>query len=108
MDEMEYGDIIPAPMYCHVCGFYDCSCPTTVATRASDRQVGGSHYKDLAIQPNEYIYANGLNWFAGNIVKYATRAGRKDGREGMIKDLRKAIHYTELWLERIESEGEVE
>lgn len=92
---------------CPQCGQYDCKCFAETA-RASDRQVGGSHYKDLAIQPNEYIYANGLNWFAGNIVKYATRAGRKDGQEGMVKDLQKAIHYAELWLERIEAEGEVE
>ena len=93
---------------CPGCGFYECQCPPETNLRASERQVGGSHYKDLAIQPNEYIYANGLNWFAGNIVKYATRAGRKDGQEGMVKDLQKAIHYAELWLERIEAEGEVE
>ena len=92
--------------FCYGCGQAECQCP--VGPKASERQVGGSHYKDLAIQPNEYIYANGLNWFAGNIVKYATRAGRKDGQEGMVKDLQKAIHYAELWLERIEAEGEVE
>jgi hypothetical protein len=74
-------------------------------TSASQRQIGGSHYRDMAIQPNEYIYKNELNWFAGNIVKYVTRAGRKDGREGMIKDIEKAKHYAELWLERLATEG---
>jgi hypothetical protein len=27
---------------------------------ALDKQVGGSHYKDMAIQPIEYIHKNGL------------------------------------------------
>lgn len=71
--------------------------------KASERQVGGTHYKDLAIQPNEYIFANKLGWFAGNIVKYATRAGRKGGVPGTIQDIEKIQHYAELWLERINS-----
>lgn len=74
--------------------------------KASEIQIGGSHYQEMKIQPNAYIHANGLNWFAGNIVKYASRAGRKGGVEGMKVDIEKAKHYAELWLERI-NEGEV-
>jgi hypothetical protein len=66
--------------------------------KASDRQEGGAHYRELPIQPIEYIYRNGLNWCAGNIVKYATRAGRKDATE---QEIRKIIHYAELWLEML-------
>jgi hypothetical protein len=68
--------------------------------------VGGDHYKDMRIQPNEYIWANNLNWFAGNIVKYATRAGRKGGKAGAVLDVEKIKHYAELWLERLSTEGE--
>ena len=62
---------------------------------ALETQQGGSHYKDCAIQPIEYIHANGLDFFQGNIVKYATRHKAKGG----VEDLRKVIHYAQLALE---------
>lgn len=62
---------------------------------ALEIQAGGSHYKDMAIQPIEFIHANGLDFFQGNIVKYATRHKAKNGAE----DLRKVIHYAQLALE---------
>ena len=37
---------------------------------ALNTQAGGDHYKDCAIQPIQYIHANGLDFFQGNIVKY--------------------------------------
>jgi hypothetical protein len=60
--------------------------------KATDKQVGGSHYRDLKIQPTEYIVANKLGWCEGNIVKYITRHQVKGG----INDLDKVIHYAEL------------
>jgi hypothetical protein len=62
---------------------------------ALDKQVGGSHYKDMAIQPIEYIHKNGLGFCEGNIVKYITRWKTKNG----IEDLRKVIHYAELLIQ---------
>ncbi len=62
---------------------------------ALERQVGGSHYKDMAIQPIEYIVKNKLGFCEGNIVKYITRHKAKGGAE----DVRKVIHYCELLLE---------
>ena len=60
------------------------------------KQVGGSHYKSCGIQPVEYIHANDLNYFEGNIIKYITRHRTKgDGR----KDIEKVIHYAELILQ---------
>lgn len=55
-------------------------------------QVGGDHYKKLTIQPIEYIHHNQLDFFQGNIIKYATRHKDKYGAE----DLRKVIHYAQL------------
>ena len=40
---------------------------------ALDQQIGGEHYKDCGIQPVEYIHANKLDYFEGNVVKYITR-----------------------------------
>lgn len=58
-------------------------------------QVGGNHYKDLKIQPIEFIHANGLDFLTGNIIKYATRHRKKNGAE----DVKKIIHYANLILE---------
>jgi hypothetical protein len=60
-----------------------------------DKQVAGDHYKDLPIQPVEYIYANALGYFEGNVVKYVSRWRKKNG----IADLEKAKHYIELLIE---------
>ncbi len=68
--------------------------------RGSDRQVGGSHYKDFAIQPSHYIRRNKLGWYEGNIVKYISRHAAKGGR----LDVEKVIHYAELLLEEYDNE----
>ena len=62
---------------------------------ATDEQVGGSHYKDLAIQPIDYIIQNNLGYIEGNIIKYVTRYKNKNG----VEDLRKARHYLEMLIE---------
>ena len=59
------------------------------------KQVDGNHYKDMAIQPVEYIHANGIGYFEGNVIKYVTRWRAKNG----IADLEKAKHYIELLIE---------
>jgi len=63
---------------------------------ALDVQVGGSHYKDMPIQPITYIVENKLDWYQGNIVKYASRHHFKNGAE----DLKKVIHYAQMALEK--------
>lgn len=68
---------------------------------ALDVQEGGGHYKDRAIQPIEYIYANKLTFIEGSIVKYATRWREKGG----IQDLKKIKHYCDLLIE-LESKNE--
>lgn len=58
-------------------------------------QVGGTHYKDMAIQPSEFSQRNELNWCEANVVKYVCRHRNKNGRQ----DVEKAIHYLQLLLE---------
>ena len=62
---------------------------------ALENQVAGNHYKDMPIQPVEYIHANAMGYLAGNVVKYISRHKSKGGAD----DVRKAIHYCELILE---------
>lgn len=68
---------------------------------ALNTQVGGDHYKKLKIQPVEYIYANGIGYFEGNVIKYVTRWRDKNG----VADLLKARHYIDLLLELEEKAG---
>ena len=62
--------------------------------RATERQVGGTHY-NMPYQPIKFITENNLNFIQGNIVKYVSRYNKKNG----IQDLEKAKHYAELGLE---------
>lgn len=63
--------------------------------KALDKQIGGGHYKTLAIQPIEFIIKNKLGFCEGNVIKYICRYRLKGGTE----DLEKAKHYIDLLLE---------
>lgn len=63
--------------------------------RALATQVGGAHYKDMPIQPVEFITKNGLGFLEGCVIKRVCRWKAKDG----VQDLRKAIHEIELLIE---------
>lgn len=58
-------------------------------------QVGGTHYRDMAIQPIEFIHANGIPFAEGSIIKYVSRWRSKNG----IADLEKARHFLDLLIE---------
>jgi len=60
------------------------------------QQIGGDHYRQGSIQPIEYIHANSMDFFSGNVVKYITRWKYKNG----LEDLKKAKHYVELLMEQ--------
>ncbi|MEY4441045.1 MAG: hypothetical protein RL442_45 [Pseudomonadota bacterium] len=64
-------------------------------SQANKIQVAGTHYKQKAIQPWDYIAANELGYFEGNIVKYVSRWRDKGG----VDDLRKAQHYLQKLIE---------
>ena len=70
-------------------------------TQPMQTQVGGSHYKDLKIQPVEYIMANNIPYMEGNVVKYCTRWRNKGG----VQDLEKAMHYLQMLIEKEKSKG---
>jgi len=60
------------------------------------KQVGGSHYMYMKIQPAEFINKNKLLFAEGNAIKYICRHSTKGG----IQDIDKAIHYLEMVKER--------
>ena len=63
-------------------------------TRADDLQISGNHYKEMAVQPWELMesvltHEEFVGYLKGNVIKYALRAGRKQGTD----DLGKCKHY---------------
>ena len=63
-----------------------------MTTTALNTQVGGDHYKKLAIQPMEFSCANMWDAAAHTALKYITRYRDKAG----VVDLEKAQHCIEL------------
>ena len=62
---------------------------------ALELQIGGNHYKDMVIQPVEFITANNLGFIEGCIIKYLCRYKVKGG----VRDLQKAQHFLNILLE---------
>jgi hypothetical protein len=60
-----------------------------------NRQVGGSHYEVLRIQPVELFCEFSLNWFQAEPLKYVSRFKNKNG----YQDLEKAKHILGIAME---------
>lgn len=72
-------------------------------------EVNPPHYAQYPIEPIHFIMMNDLPFWAGNVVKYITRAGHKvySGKtisESEILDLEKAKKYIDFRLEQLRSE----
>lgn len=68
-----------------------------------------SHYARWVIEPVTFIMRNGFEFWRGNIVKYASRAGFKlypnqDATQSEITDLKKVIRYAEMRINQLEGE----
>jgi hypothetical protein len=60
------------------------------------KQIGGNHYKSLAIEPIRYIVENEMDFCEGNVIKYVSRYKEKNG----IEDLQKAKHYLQILINK--------
>lgn len=74
------------------CSVYECDDMPATAPLAT--QVGGRHYKDMKIQPIEYILANGIGFVEGAVIKYVSRWRDKGG----VEDLKKARHFLDILI----------
>lgn len=82
---------------------YEYSSPQTDIIKEPD------HYARWAIEPATFIMRNHFEFWRGNIIKYASRAGykkydNKDMRQSEITDLQKIIRYAEMRIEQLEAE----
>ena len=65
-----------------------------------------NHYSNYKIEPIEFIMKNSMDFWRGNIIKYASRAGHKlyDGMDAVqseIADLHKVMRYAEMRINHI-------
>lgn len=65
---------------------------------ANERQEGGTHYT-APIQHWDYVVAQGLGYFEGQITKYISRWRKKNG----LEDLKKARHFLDKLIEEVEA-----
>lgn len=63
---------------------------------ALDEQIGGSHYKDMPIQPIVFCAINKLGPHETKIIKYVCRHDKKNG----IEDLEKAKDMVQKLIEQ--------
>ena len=68
-----------------------------------------SHYSRWKIEPITYIMRNGFEFWRGNIIKYASRAGFKmyEGKtevESEIVDLEKVQRYCQMRINQLKGE----
>ena len=80
-------------------------------TKEHQRQVGGSHYKDM---PNGYqvidlVERLDLTYLEGNVLKYLVRYRRKHDKnpEKQIEDLEKARQYLQFLINEIRQNKEI-
>ena len=67
-----------------------------MTSKVYNKQIGGRHYMDMAVQPSEFINKNKLQFAEGNAIKYICRHAHK----GEVQDLEKAKHYIDMIIER--------
>ena len=60
------------------------------------------YYKTGKIEVSDFIEDKEFNFFLGNVVKYVSRAGKKDGNSA-IQDLKKAQWYLNKEISRLET-----
>jgi len=61
-----------------------------------NKQIGGTHYRKMKIQPSKFVIENKLLFPEGNVIKYICRHQYKGGKE----DLLKAMHFIDMIIER--------
>ena len=64
-----------------------------------------THYNDGKIEVITYIEDKNFNFNLGNVIKYVSRAGKKN-KDTLLEDLKKASWYLNREIERISKEGQ--
>ena len=85
---------------------------SVMAEHTADIVNEPKHYARWIIEPITYIMRNGFEFWRGNIVKYASRAGYKlyegmDQVQSEITDLEKVIRYSQMRINQLKGEDKL-
>jgi len=85
---------------------------SVLAEHTADIVNEPKHYARWTIEPITYIMRNGFEFWRGNIVKYASRAGYKmyEGKtqvQSEIIDLEKVIRYSQMRINQLNGEDKL-
>ena len=77
--------------------------------KAKDSQEGGSHYKEMGVQPWDVIdtwpIEQRIGAYRAGALKYLMRMGSKDEQ---VKEIKKARHYCQKLIEVLERDSRKE
>lgn len=67
-----------------------------------------NYYAQYAVEPIEFIMKNDMDFWRGNIIKYASRAGQKvydgmDAKQSEVTDLHKVMRYAEMRINQLQN-----
>ena len=65
------------------------------------RQVGGTHYSSMIIQPSEFINRNNIPFAEGNAIKYLCRHKQKNQKQDLEKQFIIARWQLTVIIQRI-------
>lgn len=72
---------------------------------AKKKQIGGTHYKDMGVEPWDVIdtwpIEQRIGAYRHGALKYLMRCGNKDDR---LQEIKKAGHYVEKLIEILQAE----
>lgn len=96
-------DIIDCGMFMD---YEKCKCETDNQNKTQIEDVVNhpSHYTDGKIEVMDFIEDKKLNFARGNVIKYISRAGKKD-KDKELEDLRKSSWYLNREIQRLEKEN---
>jgi len=79
------------------------------STTARDIQIGGTHYKNMGVEPWDVVDTWPIDQRIGayrhGALKYLMRMGTKDEN---MQEIRKGIHYMQKLVEVLQKRDEVE
>lgn len=99
-----FDSIVSPNSFLHMLGI---DLPTGKGWMKNDPVNHPSHYTDGKIEVIDFIEDKKLPFHLGNVVKYVSRAGKKD-KTKTIEDLKKAQWYLNRYIQLLSSEGDTD
>lgn len=104
MEEKTVTEVTEAP---HRADIDTVVTPAVITVPTPDMVNHPPHYTDGGIETLDFIEAKGLGYCLGSVVKYVSRAGKKDPAK-KLEDLKKAQFFLNRYIAREEERNETQ